>query len=259
MHRYFLEISYKGTNYHGWQKQPNVPSIQETFESKVEKLLGRKVHCQGCGRTDKGVHASQFYLHLDLDEKESNRIHKLAKLLPEDISLLSVNRLTEKRDAQLDVQTRSYQYYLHFQKDPFLASSSALYDKEDYKLDVLEKAFYSLKEVRDFEYFCKTPNNYKHTNCEIRELNFKIEKGILCLTFSADRFLRSMIRYLVASLLDVASQKISIQEWQSILKKDKKLPHRKEAFPQGLYLAKVTYPFLTNCSTLESKNLIFTK
>ena len=242
MPRFFLHLAYKGSNYHGWQKQVDVPSVQETIEDALFQLYARTIHCHGCGRTDKGVHASQFYAHIDLNKEEIDRLPRLKMILPDDILLKEHLAVSQELNAQFDAKLRTYTYKIHFEKSPTIEEISALYDKEDYDLEILKEAFHMIKPIKDFEYFCKTPDTYKSTICEIEDVAYEVvEKNKVHLHITADRFLRSMIRYLIAALLDVASGKISLVTWAKILNKTIPVPHRKEAHPQGLYLSKVVY------------------
>lgn len=244
--RFFLRLSYNGQNYHGWQKQVDVPSVQGQIEDCLQRLFGRSIHCHGCGRTDKGVHASDFYAHIDLEPKEHLKLKRLDKILPREIRLKRIYKQDRSQDAQMHASARTYLYQMHFDKAPFIEETSALYDKTSYDHDKIEKAFLMLREVKDFKSFCKTPSAYKNTLCNIMDLKISRSTDRITLQLTANRFLRSMIRYLVASILDVGASRISLEDWQRILQNELELPFRKEAYAHGLFLKEVLYPFPLN-------------
>ena len=159
MTRFFLELAYQGANYHGWQRQPNVPSVQQTIEEALSKMLGNKVIVIGCGRTDAGVHAKSFFAHFDLkaalnDHLRENiaanipcffgfdPVHRLNKMLPSDISIMHMMQVPKEIHAQYSAQSRTYEYHFHTHKDPFLAQSSALYDAKKLDYDLIQSALH---------------------------------------------------------------------------------------------------------------------
>jgi len=243
--RYFLILSYKGTNYHGWQRQPNVISVQETIETALERRFGQFIHCMGCGRTDAGVHAKQFFAHVDLPiTPDQNTIFQLNKMLPDDIAVHEAKPVTAKAHAQHDAKQRTYEYHLHFQKHPYLEEWSAYCDKT---LDLLlmKQAVALLTEYDDYVAFCITPNAYKHTRCQVSSAELTEKTDELgthwCLRITANRFVRGMIRLLMGRLLEVGRGTIDLKEWTSHLKDGKPLRHRVPAVACGLHLVSVTY------------------
>lgn len=241
--RFFLHLSYKGTNYHGWQRQPNVVSVQEVLESVLERRFGEKIHCMGCGRTDAGVHAKQFYAHVDLPVvPDEETIYQLNKMLPDDIAVFEAIPVEATANAQLDAKERTYVYYIHFKKDPYLEEWSAYCDKT---LDVglMRQAVALLTESEDFGAFCLTPSVYKHTRCTVTYAALTLEKEgtQLCFRITANRFLRGMIRLLVGRLLEVGRGVLDLEGWAGHLQQGVELKHRVPAEACGLHLEVVRY------------------
>lgn len=241
--RHFIHLAYKGTAYRGWQRQLNVPSVQQTLEEKIEQLLRRDVFVHGCGRTDAGVHASQFYAHIDMNAEEAAKLRRLNLVLPEDIIIKEIFQVEDRTSAQLDAVSRTYQYNIHFEKNPFIGHTSSLYGRWDYDLDLMKQGFEKIGEASDFYQFCKTVNNYRTTDCKIFDLAFDSDKKAktLKLTIKANRFLRGMIRYLVSDVLAIGSRDLEICDWVASLQNEKERNNKLAAHPQGLHLIGVSY------------------
>jgi len=258
--RYFLNLSYKGTNYHGWQRQPDVISVQETLETVLERRFGEFIHVMGCGRTDAGVHAKQFYAHVDLPrEPDQQTIYQLNKMLPNDIAVFKAIPVASTANAQLDAVERTYEYCIHFNKNPYLEEWSTYYDKEVLDLDLMHPAISLLTSYDNYEAFCLTPTAYKHTRCVVREAVLQIREGVgsqLCFRITANRFLRGMIRLLVGRLLEVGRGAISLEEFTGYLRDQNELKHRVPAAACGLHLVGVRYE---NTDVIEQTNLQNTK
>ena len=245
--KYFIHLAYKGTRYFGWQRQPNHPSVQETLEDSIEKMLGKKINCIGCGRTDTGVHASQFFCHIKVDrEFEFDLVFRLNKMLPDDIAILGFIPVGREAHAQHDAISRTYTYRIHNQKDAFLSEFSSFYPKENMDVDAMQKAVAPLPHYTDYRSFCKQPNLYKSTICNISEATLVVGKnsGSLVFKITADRFLRGMVRLLIGNILEVGYGNLALPDFDECLKTGKKLPRFKAAYPQGLYLSRVVYPYL---------------
>lgn len=245
--KYFLHLSYKGTHYHGWQRQPKHPSIQETLELALEKMLGYKVNCIGCGRTDAGVHASQYFCHIKVaDDFGYDPVFRLNKILPHDITIHDCIKVGWFDHAQKDAISRTYTYQIHTTKDAFLNELSAFYPKENMDIGLMEKAVETLTRYRDFRAMCRQPDLYKTTICEIMAARLEVEKGgeRLAFVFTADRFLRGMVRILVAQILEVGYGRLTLEAFENRLKTGQPPTSAKAAHPQGLYLTGVRYGFL---------------
>jgi len=243
--KYFLHIAYKGTNYSGWQRQPNAPSIQETLEQSLAKMLGYAIPCIGCGRTDAGVHASQFFCHIILKEELSyDPVFRINKILPNDIVVYDFIAMHKEAQAQFDALNRTYTYLLHGKKNPFKEELSTFIDKNQLDLNKMKSAVAYLPGSHDFRAFCKQPNIYKSTICEVRAVYLKEENQQLTFTITANRFLRGMVRLLVGNILEIGKGKLTIELFRLALDTQQPLPYFNMAYPQGLYLSKVQYAYL---------------
>lgn len=247
MSRYFLEISYDGTSYHGWQLQENAHAVQHEIDAALSALFkGNKIETLGCGRTDTGVHAKQFFLHFDLEKNPyelNDLVFKLNRILPRDIAVKNIFPVENDAHARFDATSRSYEYHIHFKKDPFLENRSYFLH---YSVDVekMNEAARLLVSTSDFTSFCKLNTDAKTMVCKLSEAVWiKNENGIV-FHISADRFLRNMVRAIVGTLLLVGKDVISIDEFGEIIEK-KDRGEAGESVPScGLFLTKVTYPYL---------------
>jgi len=246
--RYFLHLAYQGTNYSGWQRQTTAISIQQVIEDSISKMLKEIVFIHGCGRTDAGVHASQYFAHIDIKRAiDFNFVERINLVLPSDISIYELIPVDEEFHAQYDVSFRTYNYDFHIKKIPSKAEISAYYNIQKLDLALINQAILILKNTVDFRSLCKNPDLYKHTNCTIKKLEFKqLDENSFRLIITADRFLRGMIRYIIGRLLDIGTGKLSVEEFSSTLSTRSEFGFRfqKQGFPQGLYLSKVEYPYL---------------
>ena len=242
--RYLVEIAYKGTTYHGWQRQPKVTTVQQTLEETLTKALHTNVICIGCGRTDAMVHASQFYFHIDLASPLTfDLAHRLNKMLPNDISILSYNQVANSVHAQHSATSRTYNYLIHTKKDPQLADLSSLY-QHSFNTAEMCKAVRMLASHTNFVNFCRCPSRHSSTICNIHSAKLFANKQAEMLRFEikANRFLQGMVRLIVQRLIDVGSGEISIDEFSKVLNNEIKPKKVIAAYPQGLYLTKVDYP-----------------
>ncbi|MFT7605472.1 MAG: tRNA pseudouridine38-40 synthase, partial [Saprospiraceae bacterium] len=174
--KYFLHLAYKGTNYHGWQRQEQVSSVQATIEDDLRKMFQRDdLTIHGCGRTDAGVHASHYYAHFVVDKEiEFDLVYKLNRMLPDDIVIYDLIPVVEKANAQLDAISRTYEYHIHLKKDPFLIEKSACYDMLDLDLELMNAATQLLTKYEDFKYFCLQPELHKHTRCLLKSVEMTV-------------------------------------------------------------------------------------
>lgn len=249
--KYFIHLAYNGTNYSGWQRQKQVISIQQVLEERLTKMLGYQIICSGCGRTDKGVHASQYVCHIFVKEDFSyDPVFRLNKMLPADIVVYDFIPVADRAQAQYDVLDRTYTYHIYGQQSPFFHKLSAYYPMEKLVFERMELAANMLVGKQDFKAFCKKPDVYKHTFCEVREAKL-IQIGVdhLQFTIIANRFIRGMIRLLVGNLLAVGNGELSLATFEKALKEQIPLPYFRLAYPQGLYLSKVRYDYLELPST----------
>jgi len=255
--RYFIHLGFDGSNYSGWQRQKDTPStVQEVIERTLSKLFKKEISTYGCGRTDAGVHASQYVIQINLNEAPAfDLIFRLNKSLPESIAIFDVVKVEENQHVRHDAVARTYDYFLHWNKDPGLTRYSSFYDDLKLDFDLMKKAAALILETNDFKALCKQPDSYTHTLCEISncEIFVNEEQGRLRFTITGNRFLRGMVRICVFFLLEVGKGEMTLTEFKAILNQEKELKEKLPAHSNGLFLSKVEYPFL---ELKDSHNLI---
>ena len=246
--RYFIHLGFDGGNYRGWQRQQNTRNtVQEVIEKTLHQLFKKEVSVYGCGRTDAGVHSSQYVMQIYLDEAPKFDFKfRLNKNLPDDIAVFEIFEVEEDQHARYDATARTYDYFIHWKKDPVLMRYSSFYEDLDVDFDLMRKAIPLIMATKDFKPMCKKPDLYQNTLCEISncELFVNEEQGRLRFTITSDRFLRGMIRFCVYFLLEVGSGRMTLKEFEEILNQEKILKEKQPAFPNGLFLSKIEYPFL---------------
>lgn len=243
--KYFIELSYDGTNYFGWQNQPNHISIQEVIEQKLSVILRERINIVGAGRTDAGVHAKQMYAHfvyskkMDLDKI----VFKINSFLPQDISINKIYAVDDGAHARFDAIYREYEYHIHIGKNPFKINKS--YQIND-KLDIenMNKAAAKMLEFTDFKCFSKSKTDVKTYNCSIKKAEWVQNGNDIIFYVSADRFLRNMVRAIVGSLLDVGRNKKSVSDFIKIIESRNRSMAGVSVPAKGLYLTKVTYTYI---------------
>lgn len=246
MVRYFIHLAYKGTNYHGWQIQPNAISIQELIQKSLELLLKRDIKLIGCGRTDTGVHARNFYAHFDFDALETakltNLVYKLNQILPDDILIYCIFRTQNNAHSRFDAISRTYKYYISERKEIFMQDYVWQY-YSNLNLDKMNEASLALKEYTDFTSFSKTHTDVKTNNCRIREAYWTKEGDLSVFTICADRFLRNMVRSIVGTLIEVGKEKITKNEFCNIIEAKNRSAAGTSAPAKGLFLENIQYPY----------------
>ncbi|WP_346857397.1 tRNA pseudouridine(38-40) synthase TruA [uncultured Draconibacterium sp.] len=242
--RYFLQLSYKGTNYHGWQIQPNAISVQEVMEDALSKILREKIAVVGAGRTDTGVHASYFILHFEAENEipeNLDLVYKLNSFLPSDISVQKVWPVNQELHARFSATSRTYHYFISRKKNPFTTEISYTYLKP-LDIDKMNEAAQLLFNYEDFTSFSRLHTDVKTNNCKIMQAEWRVEENQLVFVIKADRFLRNMVRAIVGTLLEVGKGKLSINEFCQIIEnKDRGLAGA-SAPAQGLFLVDIGYP-----------------
>jgi tRNA pseudouridine38-40 synthase len=240
--RYFFEISYNGTNYHGWQNQANAVGVQEVVESALSKIFRTKIEIVGSGRTDAGVHCVQQFFHADLDKEidEPTWLIKLNSLLPKDIAIRSIRPVKAEAHARYDAFERSYEYKITRVKDPLLIGQAYYFFKS---LDVanMNRAAALLVGEHVFECFSKVKTDVNHFICTVKKVHWNQKGDLLVLNITANRFLRGMVRAIVGTLLDVGCGKISLEDFNGILKGKDRKKAGMNVPPEGLYLTSVKY------------------
>jgi tRNA pseudouridine38-40 synthase len=245
--RYFFHLGYLGTNYNGWQRHPDSVSVQQTLERCLSSVFKKPVWIVGCGRTDAQVHAIQFFFHADIEfEWDFDLIFRLNKILPDDIALFDIIPMGGLPHARFDAIQRSYDYFIHTYKDPFLSTLSSCYLIKSWDIDKMNSAAGLLLKYNDYRAFCKMPDKNEHTICNVSAAKVYTDQSgdKLRIHISANRFLGRMVRILVGKLIDIGTNSLSIDEFESHLIEPHKVQIVKPAYPQGLYLSKVTYPYL---------------
>lgn len=243
--RYVIQLAYKGTHYNGWQKQHNAIGVQTILEEKLSLLLGCNTEVLGCGRTDTGVHAKDFYAHFDSNEKldEAYILYKLNILLPKDISVFRVIQVEENFNARFDAISRKYEYWITTKPNPFLVDQ-AWYQYGPLDIEMMNEAAQLLIGKKDFESFSKVQTQVNNFICEVTEAKWEHKNELLIFTITANRFLRNMVRAIVGTLVDVGRGKTNLQQVQNILESKNRCEAGQSVPAHGLYLVHIQYPNL---------------
>ncbi|HEC41439.1 MAG TPA: tRNA pseudouridine(38-40) synthase TruA [Bacteroides sp.] len=244
-YRYFIKLSYHGGNYHGWQIQPNAPTIQEVLNQDFSLLLGEEIKVTGCGRTDTGVHAKLFYAHFDSESKNLERdpdfVYKINGKLPADISIQEVLKVKADAHSRFDAISRSYEYHIQRTKEVFQRDQShIIFGELDTK--AMQSAAEILKEFSDFTSFSKVDTDVKTNNCKIYDASWDFSYKKMVFSITADRFLRNMVRAIVGTLIEVGFRKINLEEFRQIIESRNRSNAGTSAPAKGLFLTDVRYP-----------------
>ncbi len=274
--RYFLHLAYNGTNYCGWQVQANAPSVQQTINQALQKLLGHHIASMGCGRTDTGVHAKDFYMHFDTEadlEDLTNFLFRLNCVLPHDIAIYNILPVEAKAHTRFDAIERTYEYYVHFHKSSFINPYSLYQGFYQINWQQVTQATEILKTVEDFTSLCLPSEDFKTNICYIKQAKWEVLPShhlvlkpyeensefpqlanhpsnpadtpgeLLRFTITSNRFLRGMVRKIVGTVLNVGKGKISVDEFQQTIADKKDFRIHYLAPPNGLFLSKIRYPY----------------
>jgi len=247
LQRYFLEIAYDGTAYHGWQIQNNAVSVQQRLNESLQTLLRTPIETTGAGRTDTGVHAKQLYVHLDVQStqiKDKQRfVHSLNSILPSDISIKRIIEVSPEAHARFDATARSYEYHIHFDKDPFLINKSwQLRDEPD--IERMNQAAQYLLGTQDFSCFSKSNTQVFTNNCTITHAMWQRTKSGCIFHISADRFLRNMVRATVGTLLEIGLKNNPPEYIKNVIASKDRAKAGTSVPAHALYLTKVVYPYI---------------
>ncbi len=239
--RYAIHLAYNGTNYCGWQTQPELPTVQFTLESALSTLLRTPIAIVGCGRTDTGVHASDFYAHFDLDGPlADNLVFKLNSYLPPDIAIFDIFPVADNFHARFSALSRTYKYYAANVRLPF---SQGLYCRIYFNpdLDAMNEAAKVLMQYDDFTSFAKLHTDNKTNICHLTEAQWSREGEMLVFTITSNRFLRNMVRSVTGTLLDVGRGKLTIDGLRAIVEQKNRCAAGVSMPAQGLFLTNVAY------------------
>jgi tRNA pseudouridine38-40 synthase len=249
--RYFIEIAFDGTRYHGWQTQPNATAVQQVLDKALSTVLRQPIETLGCGRTDTGVHAKQLFAHFtphppeggDVALNEVTFLRGINALLPFDISAKRIIPVHPEAHARFDATSRSYEYHAHFDKDPFRHNFSwQLRDRPD--VELMNQAAKIIMEYTDFSCFSKSNTQVKTNNCKITRAEWVWDGDGITFHITADRFLRNMVRAIVGTLMMVGRKEIAPEGVRQII--DSKIrSNAGTSVPAcGLYLTAIKYPYL---------------
>jgi tRNA pseudouridine38-40 synthase len=244
MSRYFIELSFMGTRYVGWQVQPGGVTVQEVLEKSFSAFLHRPVAITGAGRTDAGVHARNYTAHFDAENLPlplPDLVYKLNRFLPEDIVLHSIRPVIPEAHARFSAISRTYRYFIRRQKDPFASETSLEYHLP---LDVekMNEAASLLLKHTDFTSFSKLHTDVKTNNCRITEAYWEVTGNQLVFSITADRFLRNMVRAIVGTLIEVGKGKLPVEGFEEIILKKNRCAAGTSVPAKGLFLTGITYP-----------------
>ena len=245
MKRFFFELGYNGKNYFGWQRQPKQVSVQEEIERALSKLQSNKeIFITGCGRTDTGVHAAQYFFHVDIESATvslEDWTYKLNCILPDDISIYNITEVSVDLHARFSATQRSYRYFIHWKKDPFLADRS-LFLRHQPNFERMNEAAKHLIGKQDFTSLSKLHTDVKTNICTVTQATWvQTSNTTAYFEISADRFLRNMVRATVGTLLEVGSGKLSTDELPAILEAKDRGQAAVSVPAHGLFLWEVRY------------------
>ena len=242
--RYFIFLAYDGTNYHGWQIQPNACSVQGEIQRCLSTILRRETPIVGAGRTDTGVHARRMAAHFDSEDSIDclQTAFRLNRILPPDISIERIISVENSLHARFSATSRTYHYYIHTKKCPFNRGYS-LETHYNLDFDMMNKAGEYLLSVKDFAAFCKAGSDVKTTLCDVRTAKWVEESpGNWYFEITADRFLRNMVRAVVGTLVDVGRGRLSMEDFKAVVESKKRTEARESMPAHALFLENVEYP-----------------
>jgi tRNA pseudouridine38-40 synthase len=245
MNRYFIELSFKGSAYHGWQLQPNADTVQKQVNHALSILLKESIETTGAGRTDTGVHARFFVAHFDSDQlimaMKSRFMFGLNSILPKDIAVKDIYLVKPSAHARYDAFSRTYEYRISRKKDPF-ENDFSWYYPHPLDIELMNQASEKLLSHSDFTSFSKLHSDVKTQICSIMNARWEIRDTMLIFTIVADRFLRNMVRAIVGTLIGVGRAKISTAEFEKIILARKRSESSPSVPAKGLFLTGINYP-----------------
>jgi tRNA pseudouridine38-40 synthase len=243
--RYFIFLSFKGTNYHGWQIQPGSVSVQEIIDKALSLITGEKISTTGAGRTDAGVHASFYCAHFDTDQgglaEWKNITYRINSYLPSDISITGIRKVRPETNARFSAISRTYKYFITTKKDPFV-TDTAWYIPRPPDIVIMNRASSILLSENDFTSFARLHSDNKTNICKIFSAFWKTEDDKIIFTIKADRFLRNMVRAIVGTMAEVGRGKIDIADFYEIIRARNRSAAGTSAPARGLFLTDIEYP-----------------
>lgn len=244
--RLFMELAYDGSAYCGWQRQLNVPTVQQTIEDLLSKIYNEKITVMGCGRTDSGVHASMYYAHINVPEIKEYLMKALEGQLPKDIVVRKIVEVSPDAHARFDATERSYTYKLHSVKDPFLRNWSLYTPLNKLDIALIRKACSIFEQYDNYLQLCKfNPELKEHTSKVKKAQWIELNDGKnVEFHVSANRFLHNQIRRMVGCLLDIGKGNISLDDLEQAMTNNIALKYNTKVGPQGLFLSDIKYPYI---------------
>lgn len=241
--RYFIELSYNGSGYHGWQIQPNALTVQEVLEDALSTVLNDKISVMGAGRTDTGVHATQMFAHFDTDRlvNAKDLVHKLNSFLPFNIAIANVFKVKPDAHARFNAIRRSYLYRISLKKNVF-THRNAYYVKQPLDVEKMNAAAKILFQYKDFQCFSKVHTDVKTYYCDIMKARWFVKDEEIRFTITADRFLRNMVRSIVGTMINIGLGKMEVDDLHTIIKSKNRSEAGYSVPAHGLYLTEVAYP-----------------
>ena len=240
--RYFIELSYNGKNYHGWQLQPDAISVQEKLNDAVSKVWNQKIEIVGAGRTDTGVHAKQMFAHFDSEHTiPKEAVYKLNSILPNDIVVYQVFEVEKEKHARFDAISRSYEYKIWMGRNPFLLDFSWQIHSKKFDVKAMNESASLLLQYKNFQCFSKVKTDVYTYNCDVTEAIWTLEGKELRFHITANRFLRNMVRAIVGTLIDVGLGKITKADFEEIIKSRNRSNAGLSVPAKGLFLTAIKY------------------
>lgn len=249
MERYFVKLAYDGTHLAGWQKQPNALTVQQIIEENFSKVLAQSIQVVGCGRTDAGVHAREYYMHFDSPENLTEATkHSLRSIQPKEIAIKSFISVPKEAHARYDARLRQYKYYISKEQDPFLLKYSWQMPNAVHRLNLesLNSAASIIASYSAFYPFCKAGAEVSHYNCEMFKAIWEETNAMFVFTIAANRFLRGMVRLIVGACTNYAEGKISLEELTHAMDSQSRLDTAYSVPGRALFLDKIEYDFISN-------------
>ncbi|MFV0376526.1 MAG: tRNA pseudouridine(38-40) synthase TruA [Mangrovibacterium sp.] len=242
--RYFIELAYKGTHYHGWQVQPNACSVQEEMERALSTICREEIAVTGAGRTDTGVHASYYVAHFDSENEKldsADFVHKLNRFLGPDLVIFCLTKVDNEAHARFSAVSRTYHYFIQQQKNPFTRETAWQFNR-NLNIQKMNEACKVLFEFEDFTSFSKLHTDVKTNNCKMYRAEWKQEGSKLLFVVQADRFLRNMVRAIVGTMVEVGQGKLTVNGFRQIIEARDRGAAGTSVPAEGLFLADIAYP-----------------
>lgn len=240
--RYFLKLSYNGQNYCGWQTQKGVPTVQQTLEHAVRVFLKDVKGVVGCGRTDTGVHAAEYFAHFDTETPVADEfLYRINAVLPKDIAVQEIVEVEPRLHARFSATNRQYQYFVHYQKNPFKNGLST-FSPIRFDVEQMNEAAKILLDYEDFTTFSKSGTQAKTNICHLRNAVWEPQQEAAFFTIESNRFLRNMVRAIVGTLFLVGEGKMTLAEFRDAIEAKDRSRAGKSVPACGLYLTQVNYP-----------------